>query len=140
MDECLFCEIIEGHQVASLVYEDQGTLGFMNQRQGNPGHVLVIPKTHRETVFDLTPQEAGELFSAVVVVSRAVKRSLGAEGLTIWQSNDHVAGQEVPHVHIHVLPRREGDELVTFYPHQPPLIDRDELDRLASQIRRWVRG
>ncbi len=136
MRHCIFCEIVARQSEASFVYEDQETLAFMNLRQANPGHVLVIPKCHIETVEALPLPTAGALFQTVVRVTRAVQATFAPEGLSLWQANGAAAGQEVPHVHIHVLPRYRGDRAVTFYPAVPPIAPRDKLDQLAAQIRK----
>ena len=110
----------------------------MNLRQANPGHVLVIPKVHIEMVYDLSPEQSAQLFQTVATVARAIRASLAPRGLSLWQSNGAVAGQEIPHVHIHLLPRRLGDDAIRFYPQPPPISDRMELDRLAAQIRSFA--
>lgn len=135
---CLFCEIAARRQPASIVYEDAVTLAFMNLRQANPGHVLVIPKMHVVTVDVLPVEIAGPFFEAVVRVVRAVQSTFAPPGLTLWQSNGAAAGQEIPHVHVHILPRRPGDKAVTFYPQLPPTEPRAVLDHLAAQIRRTL--
>ncbi len=133
---CLFCEIVARRRPASIVYEDALTLAFMNLRQANPGHVLIIPKMHVVTVDTLPLDIAGPFFETVVRVSRAVQAAFSPPGLSLWQSNGTVAGQEIPHVHIHILPRRPGDGAVAFYAQPPPTEPRAVLDYLAEQIRR----
>ena len=132
---CSFCEIVAGREPASRVYEDGAALAFMNLRQANPGHVLVIPKAHVPTIDLLAPDLAASLFQAVVLVARAVGRCFAPAGLSIWQSNGVAAGQEVFHVHVHVLPRRPGDGCLAVYPRLPPREERATLDRLAGQLR-----
>lgn len=134
----MFCDIVRGQSPASVVYENARVLAFMNHRQANPGHVLVIPKRHVQRVHELDPTLAGDLFRAVTLVARAIQFSFCPEGLTIWQSNGEAAGQEVPHVHVHLLPRRTGDGNVAFYPTLPPVRTRVELDALASQLREQI--
>ena len=108
MDSCIFCRIVAGQAEASVVYEDDATLAFMNQRQANPGHVLVIPRAHIATIYELPPDLSARLFQTVVRTARAIERQLQPPGLNIWQSNGEAAGQEVFHVHVHLLPRRPG--------------------------------
>jgi histidine triad (HIT) family protein len=136
MNRCVFCDIVAGESPARRVYEDEHSLAFMNLRQANPGHVLVIPRKHIPTVFELDAETAGYLFQTVAVVARAVKRCFDPEGLTIWQSNGTTAAQEVFHVHIHLLPRMTDDGIIGFYPNGiPPIQPRIELDALAARIR-----
>lgn len=132
---CLFCAIVAGTEPASVVYADANTLAFMNIRQANAGHVLVIPKPHIETVDQLPLDIAGELFQTVVRVSQALKRTLNPDGLNLWQSNGAGAGQEIPHVHVHVFPRINDDDKVQFYKTSPPYAERAYLDELATTIR-----
>lgn len=135
MSGCIFCEIVAGSERASVVYEDDAALAFMDLRQPNPGHVLVIPKTHVETVYELDQKTAAGLFQAVVLTARAVRRTLQPPGLNISQSNGVVAGQEVFHVHIHLMPRQRGDRLFRMYSRRPAYPERAVLDQLAITIR-----
>ncbi|MEW8979547.1 MAG: DUF4269 domain-containing protein [Symbiobacterium sp.] len=133
--ECLFCQIAAGGE-ASRVYEDPYTVAFMNIRQANPGHVLVIPKRHVEQVFDLDDDLAGRLGRTVARVSRAVRAAFGVTDLNVFQNNGEAAGQEMFHVHFHLFPRRQGDGLFRVYPgHLPPPQPREVLDALAERIR-----
>ncbi len=135
MSECLFCAIVRGEAVASPVYEDDTTLAFMNLRQGNPGHVLVIPKAHVEMLYELDVGTTASLFQAVVTVARAIRTAFAPNGLNIWQSNGESAGQEIPHVHIHLFPRMVNDHRIQFYTQTPPHAERDDLDQLAARLR-----
>jgi len=134
-DNCLFCGIVNDDIEASLVYEDEWTLAFMNLRQGNPGHVIVIPKAHIETIDELEPELASALFRTVVKVAQGIKLALLPDGMNIWQSNGVAAGQEIPHVHFHLFPRLLNDNRVRFYTQLPPLAERRYLNELAEQIR-----
>lgn len=133
--DCVFCDVVAGTAPTSVVYEDDATLAFMDLRQPNPGTVLVIPKRHAEMIYDLDEETAARLFQTVVKVARAIRRSVQPPGLSVWQSNGAATGQEVPHVHIHLAPRRHNDGLLRIYSEKPSYPDRDELDCLASTIR-----
>ncbi len=106
---CVFCKIVSGEIPSTKVYEDDKFLAFMDIGPVNKGHVLVIPKKHAETFIDLTEEEAGELFKVVNKVAKAVKRGLNADGLNIINNVGAVSGQEVFHVHVHIIPRFEND-------------------------------
>lgn len=134
MNLCTFCQIIAGDLPVSIVYEDNVTLAFMNIRQANPGHVLVIPKAHIETIDRLDDFMAGRLFQVAARMAGAIQESLRPEGLSIFQANGEASWQEIPHVHLHLLPRRKGDGLLRYYPQLPPACPRAELDRLAKTI------
>jgi histidine triad (HIT) family protein len=135
MSACVFCDVVAGTAPASVVYEDDATLAFMDLRQPNPGKVLVIPKRHAEMIYDLDEETAARLFQTAVKVARAIRRSVQPSGLSVWQSNGEAAGQEVPHVHIHLTPRRHNDGLLRIYSEQPSYPDRAELVRLALTVR-----
>ena len=135
VSDCVFCGIVAGTVPASVVYEDEATLAFMDLRQPNPGHVLVIPRAHREMIYDLEPETAARIVQATVIVANAIRRSLNPPGLNVWQSNGAAAAQEVPHVHVHLIPRQHDDRLFRIYPEKPPYPDRGALDDMAATIR-----
>lgn len=138
MSDCIFCRIIAGELEASRVLEDEMTLAVMDLRQTNPGHVIVLPKRHVEFIDELRPELSGRLMAATVAVAGAVRRALQPHGINIWQSNGEAAGQEVPHVHIHVFPRHSGDGHFQIYPGRVPDAPRSQLDDLAARIRRTL--
>lgn len=139
MSQCVFCDILHGKVESSHVYEDDATFAFMNPKQLNDGHTLVIPKTHVETVDQLSLEMAGALFRTTVIIARAVQSTFRPEGMNIWQSNGEVAGQEIPHVHIRIFPRRQKDGFRGFwYETMPPSAKRTYLDQLALQIRHQI--
>jgi histidine triad (HIT) family protein len=135
MSGCIFCDIVSGARQASVVYEDDATLAFMDLRQPLPGHVLVIPRQHVELIYELDDESAARLFQTVVRVARAVRASLRPTGMNVSQSNGPAAGQEVPHLHMHLWPREMGDGLLRFYTERPGNSGRDSLDDLAARIR-----
>lgn len=91
------------------VYEDTATLGFLDYLPLNPGHTLVIPKKHYETMREMPPSEVGELFVSVAKVMRGVFKATKADGINIGQSNGAAASQDVFHMHVHIIPRHAGD-------------------------------
>ena len=114
--DCVFCSIISGELDSAAIYEDVSNLAFLDLRQSNEGHVLVVPKSHFEQIYDLDEDTASSLASTVCKVARAVRRVYKPDGLSIWQSNGPAAFQEVPHVHWHVFPRYTDDEHLVVYP------------------------
>ncbi len=139
-DDCVFCQIVAGKIPASVVYEDERMLAFMDLHQLNPGHLLVIPKGHIPTLDQLPVNLAGPLLQTVVLLTRAVQLSIKPDGINIWQSNGEAAGQEVLHVHFHIVPRFVDDGLRQIYAVAPPVTPRSELDQLAAQIRAELPG
>ena len=137
---CIFCGIASGGAEASVVFDDRHVIAFMDLRAFQPGHTLVIPRAH---VSDISALEDGgtarALMLAVARVSRAVRSAFAGQGISVWSSNGEAAGQEVPHLHLHVVPRYEGDGLLRVYPSRPDHPPRADLDEHARRIRDAMR-
>lgn len=112
-DGCLFCRIVSGEAQATIVYEDNDSLAFLDIRPLFLGHVLVVPRTHYETLSDLPADKVETLFQTVRRVSQAVERGMDAEGSFVAMNNR--ISQSVPHLHVHVVPRRKKDGLKGFF-------------------------
>jgi len=133
MPETVFSKIIAGEIPCAKVYEDALVFAFMDAGQVNPGHVIVATRAAKETILELDDAEAAALFVAAAKIARAVQRAFEPEGITILQANKAAGWQTVPHVHLHVLPRRKGDGVDLTWPRKnPPL---EELKALAAKIR-----
>jgi len=132
---CVFCDIIQGKVEASIVYQNEVVIAIMDQRQANPGHVLVIPKRHFPDIYTLSEEAGLAIMRSLLPLSRALKQAFKAEGLSIWQSNGVPAGQEVPHVHFHIHPRQTADGLLNVYSVPPRSPAREVLERYAQNIR-----
>lgn len=132
---CVFCDIVAGRMSASIVHQDQSTIVLVDLRQPTAGHLLVIPKLHVEMIYDLPSDTAASLMRMVVLTAQAMREALQPAGLSMWQSNGLAAGQEVPHVHIHLLTRASDDGLLRIYPAKPPRPERKVLDQLALLIK-----
>ena len=113
MVACIFCAIIADRAPAHRVLEDESCVAFLDVRPLFPGHTLVVPRAHRETLGDIPRRELEPLLSSAQRVSRALDEALGAQG-TFVALNDRVS-QSVPHLHVHVVPRRKGDGLRGFF-------------------------
>lgn len=109
MNDCVFCKIIKGEIPAAKVYEDNETLAFLDIHPVNPGHTLVIPKAHFESFLHADQKVVQNLATAVQKVSKAIVQALGSEGFNLGLNNGSAAGQVVPHVHFHVMPRKVDD-------------------------------
>jgi histidine triad (HIT) family protein len=133
--DCAFCGIVAGDVPASLVWEDEATLAFLDLRQFHAGHVLVIPRAHVPDIRVVDASTAESVMRTVVRVARAVDRVFPGDGLSIWHSAGEGANQEVPHLHIHIHPRHSGDDVLRVYPSSPPLPERASLDRWAASLR-----
>jgi histidine triad (HIT) family protein len=112
-DGCLFCRIVSGEAQAAVVYEDQNSLAFLDIRPLFLGHVLVVPRTHYETLSDLPADQVETLFQTVRLLSQAVESGMDAEGSFVAMNNR--ISQSVPHLHVHVVPRRKKDGLKGFF-------------------------
>jgi histidine triad (HIT) family protein len=110
---CVFCAIVAGTQSAHIVVDDAACMAFLDARPIFPGHVLVVPRAHHETLADLPPDLVTTVFLTTRRVSVAVERALGAQGSFIGMNNR--VSQSVPHAHVHVVPRRKGDGLRGFF-------------------------
>ena len=107
---CLFCSIIEGSVPAHRLYEDDDVLAFLDARPAAPGHTLLIPKTHAARVEDLSSEQAAALFDALHRIAGPIREAVSSDATTIGINNGPGSGQVIPHVHIHVIPRRRGDQ------------------------------
>jgi histidine triad (HIT) family protein len=110
---CKFCEIATRRLPAHVVLESGAALGFLDHRPLFPGHTLVVPKVHHDTLMDLPADLLTELFADVQLLARAMEDSLGAQGSFVAVNNR--VSQSVPHVHVHVVPRRPKDGLRGFF-------------------------
>ena len=135
-EECVFCRIAHSPDVPHLVYADELTVAFMDLRQFNPGHTLVIPKKHFVTLLDMPEREVGKLFESTRIVAMAVKNGTNADGLSLVQSNGKAAGQVVTHVHVHLIPRfmSEGPVSLEGVLSSKKMTD-GMLDKIASAIK-----
>lgn len=140
MNRCVFDDIIAKRVPAYRVYEDPRTLAFLDHRPLTPGHVLLVPKTHYETLSELPEDEVAPLFSAVKRLARAVESGLRADGSFI--AINIKISQSVPHLHVHIVPRRKGDGLFgkTFqwirrpYPSEAAIVEAQRAIQTALQV------
>ncbi len=133
MNECVFCRIVAGDSPASVVYEDDVVMAFLDLRPLNPGHTLVIPKRHAASLAELDEETGRQMWAVAQRTTAALRRSgVRCEGVSLRLSDGEAAGQEIPHVHLHVIPRYRGEPVKAG---PSPLPTRDDLDRVAVQIR-----
>lgn len=132
---CAFCAIVAGRLPATVVHRDARTVAFLDLRQANPGHVLVVPRIHIADIREADRLTAAALMDGIARVARAIGRAFDHEGLSIWHSIGPAADQEVPHLHFHVHPRRHGDGLLRVYPRTPKRPRRAILDEWGERLR-----
>jgi diadenosine tetraphosphate (Ap4A) HIT family hydrolase len=152
-DPCFFCEVIEGREEKGIVEETDQTLTFVNWRQFEVGQVYVIPRRHAPTLLDLAEDEGAAIFRAVRRVADALVRAYEPDGLTLYQNNGVASLQEVPHFHMHVVPRRNaasrwgsGPPHIAILEGRMPLkkhsdvrISMEQEHEVAAHIRRHMR-
>ena len=129
---CIFCEISSGQAPASFVYEDEHVFGIMSLDQPNPYKVLVIPRAHIETIYDLSEDQAARIFQAAVKIARAIREASGCDGLNLVQSNGRAGQHDVFHFHLHLVPRFDGDNIQISW--EGSRAERDDLERMAKEI------
>jgi len=107
--DCIFCKIVAGVVPSHKVYEDEDTLAFLDIAPFNPGHTLVISKKHYANLEEIPEEELCKVMKTVKKIGKIIKIGLGAVGYNVISNNDPVAGQLVPHLHFHIVPRTEKD-------------------------------
>jgi histidine triad (HIT) family protein len=132
--DCVFCRIVAGEVPAHVVLDDEVCLAFLDVRPVFPGHVLLIPKAHHETLVDLPPELVEPLFSRARLLAAAVPAAVDAVGSFVAVNNK--VSQSVPHIHVHVVPRRPKDGLRGFFwPRQKYAGGEEEMASVAEAIR-----
>lgn len=140
MENCIFCWIVRKDSRASEVYSDETVLAFMDIQPVNPDHVLVIPRRHYSSLAELDEEAGARLFKVAMRVAGGLRRSgLKCEGVNFHLADGEVAGQEVLHVHLHVIPMFRGDGFgIRFGPHSRLRPGKKELDKVALDIRKGM--
>ena len=137
MENCIFCKIVKGDIPCAKVYEDDTVLAFLDLNPAGPGHALVVPKKHAATLLELEPGTGDALLQAMRKVGAALRKALAAEGFNCVQNNFSAAGQEVMHLHWHVIPRQAGDGV--FKPWSPgAYANMGQMAELAEKLRNAV--
>ncbi|HYW72968.1 MAG TPA: HIT family protein [Pyrinomonadaceae bacterium] len=129
---CLFCKIVRGEIAARIVFEDDNCLAFLDHRPVFPGHCLLIPKEHYETLTDLPGKLIEPLFGDAQLLARAVEQGMEAHGTFVAMNNR--VSQSVPHLHVHVVPRRRKDGLRGFFWPRYPYQSEEEAELVRQKI------
>ena len=132
MDNCIFCKIIKGEIPSRTLYENDSFKVIMDVAPAGEGHSLIISKQHAKDIFELSDDKIGEGFALAKKVGVVMKEKLGADGINILQNNGRAANQTVDHFHIHVVPRKNGEEILTKY--SPLKLSDSELDEIKNKI------
>ncbi|MFI3174186.1 MAG: HIT family protein [Bacillota bacterium] len=112
MSDCIFCKMVNKEIPSGTLFEDDDFLVILDKFPATKGHVLVIPKVHAATIFDLSKEQSEKIFPLVTKIANQLKKNLPLEGLNLLQNNGEIAGQSVPHFHIHLIPRYKDDGVV----------------------------
>ncbi|MEA2687143.1 MAG: histidine triad family protein [Actinomycetota bacterium] len=131
--DCRFCDIVAGRSPAAMVLDEEHAVAFLDVRPVFPGHVLLVPRVHHETLADLPAAAVEALFLTVRRLTVAVEAAMDAEGTFVAINNK--VSQSVPHLHVHVVPRRRKDGLRGFFWPRTRYADDDEMEQVAARIR-----
>lgn len=137
MNNCIFCKIIKGELPSSKIFEDNTLLAFLDIQPVNKGHVLIIPKQHKILIAELDNKILGDMISLANKINQAIRKSdIKSEGINLFLADGEAAGQEVFHVHLHIIPRFKKDGFGFIFPenykNKPPRV---ELDLISQQIK-----
>lgn len=133
---CIFCKIVRKQAPASIIYEDETVIVFLDIRPLNEGHTLVIPKKHYVDIFDIPEKQLSQVHKVAKQVSLAVKKATNADGISIIQQNGKAAAQDIFHLHVHVVPRFEGQKLPSFSALRE--VERGKLEVMAKKIKQQL--
>jgi histidine triad (HIT) family protein len=134
-DQCVFCEIVNGTSPASWVYQDDTVVAFMDIQPITQGHMLVLPREHAVLITDINEQAAMRTFKIARRLATVARHTLGASGINILVMDGEAAYQDVPHFHVHVIPRYPGDGFgLTFPPSYEHAPARAQLDAIATAL------
>lgn len=131
-DICLFCRIVSGEVPATLIYADKNAVAFLDHRPLFHGHTLLVPRDHVETLVDLPTDLVGPFFKAAQSLAQAVQFAMNAEGTFVAMNNR--VSQSVPHLHVHIVPRRRKDGLKGFFWPRTKYKDDEEIKVVAQKI------
>jgi histidine triad (HIT) family protein len=137
--DCVFCDIVQGHSPASWVYQDDTVVAFMDIQPITQGHMLVVPREHAVLITDINETAAMRTFRIARKLAAVARHTLGASGINIIVMDGEAAYQDVPHFHVHVIPRYPRDGFgLTFPPSYEHAPARAQLDAIANALRAGV--
>jgi histidine triad (HIT) family protein len=140
MENCIFCQIINGKIPSAKVYEDDHVYAFLDISQVTKGHTLVIPKVHKENIYELTPDIASHLFQVVPKIANAIKEQYNPIGLNLLNNNGEAAGQSVFHFHMHIIPRYgKGDGFGAVWKTHEKDYKAEDLKQIATSISETIK-
>ena len=135
-EDCAFCRVASGAEPGHVVFEDEDSIAFLDNRPLFPGHSLLIPRAHHETLADLPDGLVATIFGNARLLSRAVPEAMGKPGSFVALNN--VVSQSVPHLHVHVVPRKPKDGLRGFFWPRTKYASEAEMENVAARVRKAV--
>lgn len=135
--DCIFCKIVKGEIPASIIFQDEVCFAFMDIYPVTKGHCLLIPRKHFVNLLDVDPDAIAHLAKRLAELTRKVQRALKPDGILTAAANGPGAGQDIPHLHFHIIPRNKGDDFGFRFPkgYREKAAERAQLDRTAKMIR-----
>lgn len=127
MENCVFCKIINGEFSSRKIFENENTLAFLDVAKDVDGHILVVPKKHFKNILDVDSETLKQVMKTVKKISNHLTQNCGYDGVNLINCSDESAGQSVPHLHIHIIPRKNSDGLKVFPEFKGAKIDLDEM-------------
>lgn len=136
-ENCVFCRIIGGEEMVSLVYEDDDAIAFLDIQPASTGHTLIATKQHYETLFDVPEELTAHCLALARRLAPGLRAATGAPSINLFCANGPAGGQDVPHFHLHMIPVQEGETFALQLPMEGvPIPQREELDVTAARISR----
>ena len=136
MENCVFCKIVKGQIPSAKVYEDKFVICFLDIAPANKGHLLLVPRNHIETYLDIPDKVFHQLNITLKKIIKALSHALGNKGYNLLMNNYKVAGQLVPHAHIHIIPRFEHDGITLNW--RPKKYAKDQMRQLQHMIKKFL--
>ncbi len=134
-DDCIFCKIVKGEIPIAKVFENENVLAFLDISQVSKGHTLIIPKIHKENIYQLSPETAQEIFKVVPKIATAIKDQFNPIGLNLLNNNGEHAGQSVFHFHLHLIPRYgKGDGFGAVWKSHASDYSPEKLKEISNKI------
>ena len=138
-DNCIFCRIIGGEEMVSIVYEDNRAIAFLDVQPASQGHTLVVSKEHYETLFDVPEDLLTHCMAVAKRIAPGLRKAVGAAAINVFSANGKAGGQDVLHFHMHLIPIKEGEPFLLQLPlDDSPIPMRSELDITAARIGRAI--
>jgi histidine triad (HIT) family protein len=138
--DCLFCKMSKDKLDHVVVLEDKDILVIMDLYPATPGHLLIFPKIHIETIYEMPPELGSHIMTTAILMAKTVKKKLSPDGLNLIQANEDAAGQTVRHFHLHIVPRYKGDPVILRFGHENIPAKINELERISSILKLGLSG